>query len=83
MFCMNWEIRCNWESRGHCESVSGFSRGPEGKALGIFTIFSFKLVWYSLLEEIKLKLSNKNCYYNLKYAQLCVLSFIRSRMSQR
>ena len=35
-----------------------------GKALGTFTIFSLKLVWYSLLEIMKLKLSA--CYINKK-----------------
>ena len=44
---------------GHCESLSGFSGEPGGKTLGKFTIFSLKLVWYSLLEIIKLQLSNK------------------------
>ena len=38
---------------------SGFNGGPEGKAHGKLTIFSLKLVWYSLLEIIKLKLFNK------------------------
>ena len=60
-----------------------------GGSLGKFTIFSLKLVWCSLLEIIKLKLSVyyiyliKNCYYNLKYVHLCMLSLPRSRMKQR
>ena len=43
VFCMNWEIKCNLGSGGHCEPLSGVSEGPGGKALGKFTIFSLKL----------------------------------------
>ena len=42
---------------GHCEPLNGFRDGPRGKAFGKCTIFSFKLVWYSLLEIVKLKLT--------------------------
>ena len=59
VFCVNWEIKCNWGSGGgggHCEPLSGFRGGPGINALGKFTMFSLKLV-YSLLELIKWKLS--------------------------
>ena len=36
------------------------SGGPGGEALEKVTIFSLKLVWYSLLKKIKLKLSVSN-----------------------
>ena len=48
-FGMIWKIKQNWGSEEHCESLSGFSKGPGAKALGN----SLKLVWYSLLEIIK------------------------------
>ena len=35
---------------GHSEPLGGKIGGPEGKALGKFTIFSLKLAWNSLLE---------------------------------
>ena len=43
-FCMNWEIKLNLGSQGHCEPLSGFSGRSGGKALAKFTIFSWKLV---------------------------------------
>ena len=58
-FCMNWEIKRNWESGRYCEPLTGFTGGPGDRTLGMFTIFSLKLVWYSLLETKKLKLFNK------------------------
>ena len=41
---MNQEIKCNRGSYGDCELLSRFGGGPWGKTLGIFTIFSLKLV---------------------------------------
>ena len=49
----------------HCELLYGFIEGPGGKTLENFTIFSFKLVGYSLAKMIKLKLfvSNTNSFW--------------------
>ena len=82
---MNWEMECSWGSWGHCRALSGFCEGPGGKALRKFTILSLKLVQYSFLEITKivcLLYLIKNCYYNLKIAQLCLLLLLRSRMKQ-
>ena len=65
-FSVNWKLKCNWGSGGHCEPLSSFSEGRAGKTFGKFRIFSLKLVWYSLLEIIKLKLY-------LKYAVMFVV----------
>ena len=79
-------MKCSWGSWGHCGALSGFSEGPGGKALRKFTILSLKLVQYSFLEIKKivcLLYLIKNCYYNLKIAQLCLLLLLlRSRMKQ-
>ena len=40
---MNWEIKRNWWSGGHCEPHRWFNGEPVGKALGKFTIFSLKI----------------------------------------
>ena len=60
-FCMNWEIKCIWGSGCTVRPSMGSER-PEGKALEKFTVLNLKLVWYSPLNIIKLKLSvsNKN-----------------------
>ena len=52
---MKWEITHSCLS-GYSEPFNGFSGGPGDKVLIKFTIFSSKLVSYSLLEIIKLKL---------------------------
>ena len=44
-------------SEGHIESFGGFSGGVGAKSWENLQIFSLKLVQYSLLEIIKLKLS--------------------------
>ena len=44
----------------HCGLLNGFIEGPGGKTLENFTIFSFKLVGYSLAKMIKLKLFVSN-----------------------
>ena len=59
MLCVNWEIKCNWGSERTVSPSMG-SGGPGGEALEKVTIFSLKLVWYSLLKKIKLKLSVSN-----------------------
>ena len=85
-FCMNWEIKMQLDVWAHHEPISGFSGGPEGTVLEKFIIVSLKLIWCNLLKITKLKLSvsNKNCYYNLKYAQLCLFFVLfRSRLKQR
>ena len=70
---MNWEIKRNWESGGYCEPLTGFTGGPGDKAFGMFTIFSLKQVWYSLLETKKLKLSNKKLLLQFK---ICIVMFV-------
>ena len=83
---INWEIKCSWRSES-CELLSGIIGGPTGKALEKFAIFSLKLVLYTLLKIIKLKLSvsiQKTTILILKYAQLYVfLVLLRSRKKQR
>ena len=66
--------------RVHYEPLNGSSGGPGSKALEKCSIFSLKLVWYSLLKVIKNCLYLiKNCYYNLKYAQLCLILVLFSK----
>ena len=49
------EIKHNWGVWALCELLIGFSGGPEVKVFEKVTIFSLKLVWYSVL-KINLKL---------------------------
>ena len=42
-FCMNWETKCSWGSGCTVNSLV-VSRGPGGKALEKFTIFSLKYI---------------------------------------
>ena len=54
---MNWEIKHNLGSGG--TATQWVQWQTWGEVLGIFRIFSFSLVRYSLLEIIKLKLYDK------------------------
>ena len=59
----------------HWEPLNGFSGGPGSKPLEKF-IFSLKIVWHSLLEIIKLKLSVSNKkLYNQCYNQCFFLNW--------
>ena len=59
VFCLNWEMKCNWGSEWPYDPLGGFSGGAGSQPLGTFAMFSLELGWYSLLEIIKLKLSMK------------------------
>ena len=76
MFCINWETKRKWESRGHYEPLSGFRRVGGGKVLEKFTVFSLKLA-YSLLEIMKLKLSVISNKKLLLEFEKCSVLFVR------
>ena len=77
-FSMNWELKHSW--------VPGFSVSPSldsvgdfgsegGGGLHKFATFSLKLVWYSLLKIIKLKLSVTNKKLLLRF-NICTVMFV-------
>ena len=53
---MNWEIKCSWGSGCIVSPLNGSVKDHGGKAPEKIKIFSLKLVLYSLLKIIKLKL---------------------------
>ena len=43
-FCINWEIKHNWGSGWHYETLNGLSWGLGGQVFIKFTMFTLKIV---------------------------------------
>ena len=72
--CLNCGVKYSWGSE--CTMSPSMGSGePEGKALAKCTIFTLKLIWYSLLKIIKLKLSVSNKKLNIMWNMCSYVCF--------